>query len=702
MKGLRVVRGPDWEWGDTDGGVGHVGTVIDFDEDEKTATVIWDSASSEIKYRAGMNGAFDLLVLDNAQTAVIHPTISCDECEENGIRGLRWKCAVCPNYDLCSSCYHSDKHNMCHKFLRYDTYHGIGPTLLAARGCSQNEKQQSQGIFTGAVVSKGVNWIWNNEDDGDGAIGLVVDIEDWGVTYRSKVQVMWANKTCFNYRVGHQGIVDLTCRLAADGGQYYEGHLPLLGKDTVTSEGPMLPTGYIDQHLHLIEPNISFDVSAVMNILQEYRTTMVEYTIRPGIRVVRGPNWDWDDQDGGEGYVGTVFDIDPSNFANVLWDNGSKFRYRVGYCNNFDLRILDTAPSGVVHKTVLCNSCRCYIQGIRWKCTSCFDFDLCSACYNSDQHDIAHTFWRYYELSENRVLVPCRSKSVKIMSRGIFKDAIVCRGPDWQWGEQDAVIDVVSSSQGTEPSPVDTDSVLLKRKITYAFTDLIQPLDILSVFHKYNLHILTEREIEDIRVETTFKGRFKGAEMLLDKLYKYKGWFQCLLNVLQDEKVKLRDLASSLDKLKHDLLHETVSQASGLQSDHPQPVQTKSYGQGLVLSIKSWYETANCAARVQWDNHSQFEYRVGYMGKVDLKLVKASDGGYYYRDHLPILGKTETEEECEPNTANKCQFSQEELVTDPDMLLKVESLKILMRQAHIESSDEASNEASDESEDDSD
>lgn len=73
---------------------------------------------------------------------------------------------------------------------------------------------------------------------------------------------------------------------------------------------------------------------------------MVEYTIRPGIRVVRGPNWDWDDQDGGEGYVGTVFDIDPSNFANVLWDNGSKFRYRIGYCNNFDLRILDTAPSG--------------------------------------------------------------------------------------------------------------------------------------------------------------------------------------------------------------------------------------------------------------------------------------------------------------------------------------------------------------------
>ena len=30
-----------------------------------------------------------------------------------------------------------------------------------------------------------------------------------------------------------------------------------------------------------------------------------------GVRVVRGPNWKWGDQDGGEGHVGTV--IVPSN-----------------------------------------------------------------------------------------------------------------------------------------------------------------------------------------------------------------------------------------------------------------------------------------------------------------------------------------------------------------------------------------------------
>lgn len=28
-----------------------------------------------------------------------------------------------------------------------------------------------------------------------------------------------------------------------------------------------------------------------------------------GLRVVRGPNWEWDTQDGGEGFVGTVVSV---------------------------------------------------------------------------------------------------------------------------------------------------------------------------------------------------------------------------------------------------------------------------------------------------------------------------------------------------------------------------------------------------------
>lgn len=67
-----------------------------------------------------------------------------------------------------------------------------------------------------------------------------------------------------------------------------------------------------------------------------------------GARVVRGRNWKWDDQDGGEGGVGTIINSDASSkIAIVLWDNGNQAQYRAGYNGSFDLRILDSAPAGI-------------------------------------------------------------------------------------------------------------------------------------------------------------------------------------------------------------------------------------------------------------------------------------------------------------------------------------------------------------------
>ena len=74
-----------------------------------------------------------------------------------------------------------------------------------------------------------------------------------------------------------------------------------------------------------------------------------------GLRVVRGDNWQWQDQDGGEGHVGTVVEIsgqgsnrDPDNTVVVVWDNGARGSYCAGYEGKHDLRILDNAPTGSV------------------------------------------------------------------------------------------------------------------------------------------------------------------------------------------------------------------------------------------------------------------------------------------------------------------------------------------------------------------
>ena len=40
-----------------------------------------------------------------------------------------------------------------------------------------------------------------------------------------------------------------------------------------------------------------------------------------GVRVVRGPDWKWGKQDGGEGHVGTVRNYGSSEEVVVVWDN---------------------------------------------------------------------------------------------------------------------------------------------------------------------------------------------------------------------------------------------------------------------------------------------------------------------------------------------------------------------------------------------
>ncbi len=65
-----------------------------------------------------------------------------------------------------------------------------------------------------------------------------------------------------------------------------------------------------------------------------------------GSRVVRGPDWKWGKQDGGDGHVGTLRSFESPEEVLVVWDNGTAANYRCG--SYFDLRILDSAPAGII------------------------------------------------------------------------------------------------------------------------------------------------------------------------------------------------------------------------------------------------------------------------------------------------------------------------------------------------------------------
>ena len=96
-----------------------------------------------------------------------------------------------------------------------------------------------------------------------------------------------------------------------------------------------------------------------------------------------GPDWRWDDQDGGEGHAGTVVDVSNSPLTAagagsgtgggpssggagiktvvVQWDMGVRNNYRVGHHNAYDVRVVDSGPAGVKHEGV-----RCRYLASRW------------------------------------------------------------------------------------------------------------------------------------------------------------------------------------------------------------------------------------------------------------------------------------------------------------------------------------------------
>ena len=54
-------------------------------------------------------------------TGVRHPDVVCDSCGQSGIAGVRWMCTKCKDFDLCTPCYNSGKHNHDHPFTRFIT-----------------------------------------------------------------------------------------------------------------------------------------------------------------------------------------------------------------------------------------------------------------------------------------------------------------------------------------------------------------------------------------------------------------------------------------------------------------------------------------------------------------------------------------------------------------------------------------------------
>lgn len=218
--GLRVIRGPGWTQGEADGGEGHVGTIVATKADGMTQ-VTWDGGQ-QVTVRCESK---ELRVLDNATIGIVHRDVTCDECHESNIVGMRWKCDECDNYDLCSVCYFNDSHDRNHQFLRFETP-GSSPVKMDKR--TKSMKIRVLGIFPEATVVRGKDWEWSDQDGGKGEEGVVTDLlTPGGHSARSTVKVTWKSGHSNIYRLGISGKVDLQFTEESPGGECYPQQLPI-------------------------------------------------------------------------------------------------------------------------------------------------------------------------------------------------------------------------------------------------------------------------------------------------------------------------------------------------------------------------------------------------------------------------------------------------------------------------------------------
>eukprot|EP00929_Paragymnodinium_shiwhaense_P079284 TRINITY_DN4126_c0_g1_i1.p1 TRINITY_DN4126_c0_g1~~TRINITY_DN4126_c0_g1_i1.p1 ORF type:complete len:683 (-),score=249.76 TRINITY_DN4126_c0_g1_i1:131-2179(-) len=97
---------------------------------------------------------------------MVHQGVTCDGCDASPVRGPRFKCVVCADYDLCADCYvkKDEKHDASHEFkcINHEHTHGFGggpfqwfAAMMKAFG---KAKGKGKGMWKSADDANGDSW----------------------------------------------------------------------------------------------------------------------------------------------------------------------------------------------------------------------------------------------------------------------------------------------------------------------------------------------------------------------------------------------------------------------------------------------------------------------------------------------------------------------------------------------------------------
>ncbi|OAF68340.1 hypothetical protein A3Q56_03926 [Intoshia linei] len=163
-----------------------------------------------------------------------------------------------------------------------------------------------------------------------------------------------------------------------------------------------------------------------------------------GSRVIRRHTCTWDMTNFNANIIGVVnrYGITKTRSfherATVIWDDGSHGIYRAGFAGKYDLLLYDNSTAGILHIGYNCCECNaCPIAGMRWKCITCRDINLCTSCYMNDGHKVKHNFIRFISTYDKGHEIGPRILSKIIKIKQITAGSKVGRGITWVNGNDD-------------------------------------------------------------------------------------------------------------------------------------------------------------------------------------------------------------------------------------------------------------------------
>ncbi|KAL1421082.1 hypothetical protein MTO96_023509 [Rhipicephalus appendiculatus] len=290
--------------------------------------------------------------------ATQHDGIICDDCGEDGIFGTRWKCLLCCDYDLCNSCYTEGEHNQEHAFLKLNKPGGI-----ATRAPPKKTTTRSQlSYFTpGDVTFDGISC------DSCGRENMVAPL--------------WKCDVCANY--------DL-CTFC-----------------------------YLSNEHNLDHGFVRLDMprSRGIRVSARQHSTTAEMRPRSHTERSRGPPCDCCCRKHLPGIRWKCDACSDYNLCNDCYTSG-KHRLDHGFVRFDSLRDTgikvsprkqssEASYEAICHIEITCDACgERGIFGTRWKCQSCYDYDLCTACYKKISHSQEHAFLRIPRPGDIAVGVP--------------------------------------------------------------------------------------------------------------------------------------------------------------------------------------------------------------------------------------------------------------------------------------------------------